>query len=573
MSVAPPVIFASAIAGGPSLIRNLGVDRGNIAKLRTNHIDADTIETETLIVNTAIDIPDGSLQILSAGAGDTLVQQPGGGILTNESFTLKTLTAGTDISLSSDANTITINAAGASAVTLVSAGGTQTLVNDGIGPLLKIAGLSAGPGISLTPVGAPPTAVTINNVSTFSSAGGTSIIVDGVGPDFQLKGVCNSSFLRDASTATEILLDNICVRVRDANGTLPPNANPATATGDGTIAIGANASSIGLDALSIGASASAGGAGAVVVGGNCSTTTANSVVVGSNIAATGLSTVSIGAGHGAIGDQSIHIGRNGSAAAQNAIVIGDTSSANASSDNSVAIGSAVNIQGSDTISIGTANTINSDNSVAIGSVLSPTDAHKIAIGQFIAAPATFTTQFLIGTGDSGATPLVSQESNVFMTGVRFNPTQQSSFCAFTPTVAYMMGAEWSQHRFFLAAAGAVAPAAGDLPGAIHSLTHGSNNTFTIPPAADFNNLCRSWGLVAGLNQPAANRGFTLFIANRSGGVVNLVLSAGISIQDNDGSTANTHMSDGNVHMFFMCADGASGYTLRHVGALNPASLT
>src|SRR5271154_3632686 len=47
-------------------------------------------------------------------------------------------------------------------VTLASAGG-QTLVNNGTGPNLVIAGLASTTGISLTPSGSPPTTVSIGN--------------------------------------------------------------------------------------------------------------------------------------------------------------------------------------------------------------------------------------------------------------------------------------------------------------------------------------------------------------------------------------------------------------------------
>jgi hypothetical protein len=63
----------------------------------------------------------------------------------------KGLTAGAGISLSSDAVSVTVtNSSPASSVTLASAGGTETLVNDGTGPALATKGLTAGAGISLT---------------------------------------------------------------------------------------------------------------------------------------------------------------------------------------------------------------------------------------------------------------------------------------------------------------------------------------------------------------------------------------------------------------------------------------
>lgn len=78
--------------------------------------------------------------------GDTLNFVAGAGIILNASTVTST-----------DAIRIT-NSDPGSAVTLTSAGGTQTLVNDGVGPALATKGLTAGNGITLT---ASSNAVTI----------------------------------------------------------------------------------------------------------------------------------------------------------------------------------------------------------------------------------------------------------------------------------------------------------------------------------------------------------------------------------------------------------------------------
>jgi hypothetical protein len=569
---APPVIFASAVVGGPSVIRNLGVDRGNIAKLRTNSLDADTIVVENLIIENSVVIPDGSLQILTAGAGEKLTQHPNGGILTNQNFTLKSLLAGTDVSLTSDVNTVTINASGASAVTLQSAGGAVSLVNDGVGPVLKVVGLDAGTGIALTPVGAPPTQVTIENTSTLSSAGGDSIITDGTAPSYELKGAGNSDFLRNASTATEIRFDNVCVRVRDASGSLPPNADTATAASNGCISIGATSTATGANALCIGAASTAGASNTVVLGSNCSTTGTDGVVIGRNIASTSVGGVAIGANHGALGTESVCIGRSATAAGNNAVVIGDSSTADAASNEAVVLGTDCTVTGAGAIVIGATNVVNSTNAVVIGTQSDVAGTRKIAIGPFIESSGGDSNQIMIGSGADAVNRLVATDDDVFMVGHRVDAASQLSYAAFTPSVAYTMGAFWA--RWFIAplAAGDAAPPASDMPGTVYAATFASTNNFTLPPAADFNNLCHSWGLVGGANAPANNVGFTFFISNTTGGQVNLVLGANTTIQDNDGGTTNLGMTDGNVHMFFMCGDGASGYTLRHVGALNRAAL-
>lgn len=77
------------------------------------------------------------------------------------SLVVKDLCAGTNVTLSSNADCITIDASGGGDVTLSSAGGTVSLVNDGVGPALATKGLTAGAGISLTD---SATSVTINQL-------------------------------------------------------------------------------------------------------------------------------------------------------------------------------------------------------------------------------------------------------------------------------------------------------------------------------------------------------------------------------------------------------------------------
>ena len=74
--------------------------------------------------------------------------------------------------------------------TLSSAGGTQSLVVEGTGPNLSIAGLEAGANITFTP---SDDFVTISAasgaVTTLASAGGggsQTLVVDGTGPDLSI---------------------------------------------------------------------------------------------------------------------------------------------------------------------------------------------------------------------------------------------------------------------------------------------------------------------------------------------------------------------------------------------------
>lgn len=96
-----------------------------------------------------------------------------------------------------------------SPVTLASAGGTETLVNDGVGPALATKGLTAGTGISLTGTG---TDITITNSDTGSavvltSAGGSQTLVnDGTGPSLATKGLTAGNGINLFSSATAVTI-------------------------------------------------------------------------------------------------------------------------------------------------------------------------------------------------------------------------------------------------------------------------------------------------------------------------------------------------------------------------------
>lgn len=121
------------------------------------------------------------------------------------------LIAGTNITITPGVNSITIASTASSAVSLTSAGGTETLVNAGTGPSLATKGLTAGTGITL---GSTAGAVTITNSSPASSvaltsAGGTETLVnDGTGPALATKGLTAGTGISLSSTATAITVTN-----------------------------------------------------------------------------------------------------------------------------------------------------------------------------------------------------------------------------------------------------------------------------------------------------------------------------------------------------------------------------
>jgi hypothetical protein len=141
-----------------------------------------------------------NIQIADA-PGDTLNFVAGTGITLNASTVPTT-----------DAIRIT-NSDPGSAVTLVSAGGTETLVNDGIGPALATKGLTAGTGISLTGTANdititntdPGSAVTLSSAGTGSS---NSLVNDGVGPAVAVKGLIAGTGISFTSTTTDITINS-----------------------------------------------------------------------------------------------------------------------------------------------------------------------------------------------------------------------------------------------------------------------------------------------------------------------------------------------------------------------------
>jgi len=104
------------------------------------------------------------------------------------------LTAGTGIGVAGAYPNFTIsNTDPTSGVTLASAGGTETLVNDGTGPALANKGLTAGTGISLS---STATDVTVTNSApdqVVALTAGTGIGITGTYPNFTITNSSPSS--------------------------------------------------------------------------------------------------------------------------------------------------------------------------------------------------------------------------------------------------------------------------------------------------------------------------------------------------------------------------------------------
>lgn len=143
---------------------------------------------------------------------------------------IKTISAGTGITVTDNTTYLTItNSSAGSAVTLTSAGGTETLVNDGTGPALATKGITAGGGISLS---STATELTITNSSrasdaTLTSAGGDYTLVnDGAGPDFAIKGITVSGGVTASADAVKVTLSSTAPTSIGTNAA--PQTNSAT---------------------------------------------------------------------------------------------------------------------------------------------------------------------------------------------------------------------------------------------------------------------------------------------------------------------------------------------------------
>jgi len=91
-------------------------------------------------------------------------------------------------------------------VVLSSAGGTS-LVSDGVGEALKIKGLVAGSNITIVDNNTDLTINSTGSISTLASAGGTSIVTNGTGPNLEIQGfTAGAGIVLDNTTNPDVML-------------------------------------------------------------------------------------------------------------------------------------------------------------------------------------------------------------------------------------------------------------------------------------------------------------------------------------------------------------------------------
>jgi hypothetical protein len=274
----------------PSRITNLAADRANLHSIRTENLD----------VGTSVEIPDGSLQIDTRGAGVSLTALPEAGALDSNAFQLRTLTAGTNVSFTTTDDNITIESA------------------DFTVPALGIIVTDAA-GVS------PPDPATVVVTGTSAVGAGQGTQVTGA----SAVGIGNNS-VANATNAVAI-------------GTL------AAVTAASGVAVGNDSNVSAVNGIAIGDADVTGGNGVSI--GNGATAALRSVAVG--LSATAADTDGISVGHNATsGIQGIAIGKN-SDAGDNSIAIG--LGAQSTGNGSIDIGT--NNVSTSSIAIGGANTI------------------------------------------------------------------------------------------------------------------------------------------------------------------------------------------------------------------------
>lgn len=142
------------------------------------------------------------------------------------------VTAITDMDITDERVRSVQGEGGSSAVTLASAGGSETIVADGVGPALQNKGLSASTGISLS---SDASSVTITNSDpassvTLTNAGsGSTLVNDSTGPSLAVKSLTASTNINFTVSGTDITISAnstptdspICLVYRNTTQSLP----------------------------------------------------------------------------------------------------------------------------------------------------------------------------------------------------------------------------------------------------------------------------------------------------------------------------------------------------------------
>lgn len=196
-----PIIEAVPISQSGTTVLNIGTTSNTTQ-----------INLGSLLNNIPITVNNAPLSLKNVGTAGSETLVSGETLVTGypQTFSTKGIKAGTGISFATNATDITItNTSSGDSVSLASAGGDETLVNDGIGPALVIKGLTAGVGVSLAGSGDSVTiASSVTLANSGVASGFISLLDSTTSPNFTTKGINLgvSNGLTLTATTTDITL-------------------------------------------------------------------------------------------------------------------------------------------------------------------------------------------------------------------------------------------------------------------------------------------------------------------------------------------------------------------------------
>jgi hypothetical protein len=362
-----------------------------------NNIDVVNADIDNITVNGTVVLPNGSITnamlalgsvtLLSAGGTQTLIVDGVG-----PDLTIKGLTPGTNISLVPGPNDITINATSPTTILVddpasTTGAGTASIVSTNPPPpnTAYVRRIVEGAGIAITEVGQDVVVASTAVAVTLTSAAGvglTTIVIDGLGPTLQVKATADTLGIEDRNTGSAIRFDNRHIRISDSTGALPPIINAASnTTSNATVVIGESAASTNSDnTIVIGSGATANtSTNSIILGLNSISNFNNTIAIGNNANSSATDAIAIGRTTTSSNTQSVAIGRASNAAGASSISLGFNS--NTTGDFSIAIGDASSSPGLNSIAIGRQSVNSSTDCVSLGRAASSGGPSAIAIGR------------------------------------------------------------------------------------------------------------------------------------------------------------------------------------------------
>lgn len=450
----------------------------------------------------------------AAATGTSLINTPAP---TAEDFRLNTILGGAGIGVALVGSDVVITNTGVAQVYTLSdaAGGTGISIiapATGGGNDFHNYQLKAGSGMSVALIGSDILLTATGGgggAGSLTSAGGTTIIKDGTGPDFIIKGTIVSSSLELITNTNTFSFDNRCIRITDTAGAQPPTADGATASGTPSVALGVSCSATATNSVSVGIQNPTTARG-VNFGRSNTLAGLDSIIFGVNNAVNAGFTRNcvFGIGCASTADTGIVIGDAASVSGVRGIAIGNA--ANASASEGVAVGRLSVASAASAVAYGWGATASGTESTALGRDAQSTATRSIGLGKGTRAVATDsvalgpnvrssgTRAIVLGTSDDSATTLNSvTDTWVFGKRAGGSSTLYGTF----GTSSYTRGGRWGHLTYQSITFSGVSPTQGMDPGAfldgiVAIGLAGLDPTYTLefPTVSDVNNSGDPWGL-------------------------------------------------------------------------------